>query len=126
MSSPMLIFYKTSGCKYCQTIASKWDKMYKEIKKIYPELRCEIIDANKNKKGPSDLKKFSKWYPMFILFNGAEWDLACITGKIDFSKTAVLNGTWENDKLKYTRVYDNSKASDIIKFIALNLHLQQI
>lgn len=76
-SLPVLVIMTAGNCGACQALKKVWPDMKKKIEETG---LVTIVEADrpsmKDKLGsefPSDLNRYSAWFPMFILFDGKEW-----------------------------------------------------
>lgn len=137
---PTVVLYKSNQCRHCKALSNIWDKAPNKnedsvtaaLKKIYPNIRFYIVTADDNSgkfdpnTAPTDLHRYSKWFPMILLVPGPVWDKAM--EKLGPKNTAklvdgvqIMNGSSENGNIKYVQKYDIRKPADFGKWLKESL-----
>lgn len=123
-SKPVLVIMTAGNCGACQSLKKVWPSMKAEIEK---KNLVTIVEADrpqmKDKLGsdfPSDLNRYTKWFPMFILFDGTEWAAASSGGQLN---GVIFHGIIERGgSPEYAKNSNYSmKAEGIIQWIQDNI-----
>lgn len=136
VSEPIVVLYKSSMCRHCQSLSNIWDKppsvneesVTSTLRKIYPKLRFYEVTAQDNSGKfdenmiPKDLIRYGRWFPMILLIPGKLWDNAMLKlGPNNDVKLVdgvqIMNGLWKNNVLDYVQKYDIRKASEFGKWL---------
>lgn len=140
-SEPIVVFYKSALCGHCTTVSAIWDNpqginqdsIVTSLKKVYPKIRTKIVTAANNsgqfdeKEYPKDIRRYAKWFPMFLLVPGPIWDNAMVNLGTNndaqvLDGVQILNGKMVNNIIERDAKYDIMKPLDFGKWLqqALN------
>jgi hypothetical protein len=113
VSGPMLVRIMASTCRHCGPLKENWPAIEAGVRQIIPNLRTIEIEVDGTKGPwiidsalPSDLNKYTVWFPMIILINGNLWDKAMAghkRGETVPLREGVLinNGAWIDGVVRY-------------------------
>jgi len=133
---PVIVFYKSPLCHHCTEVSNIWDtppskyedSIVNSLKKVNPKIRFFIVTA-KDKTGvfdenvaPKDLMRYATSFPQILLIPGKTWDaaMAKLGNKNDIKLidgVKVMNGRWDNGKLKDEFVYNNKNPSEYERWL---------
>ena len=133
-SDPVLVFYKSTSCGYCVSLARIWgdesngpNTVKKLVGAAFPNLRFQTVTTPggpslNEKEYPSGLIAFAKWFPMILLVPGPRWNEAMAhlgpNNPISLIEgTQVMNAVWKNGKLEYVGGFDSTKAEGILAWV---------
>lgn len=125
---PVVVLFKSNGCRHCQSLWNIWDNVTAALKVVYPKLRFYVLTAKDNRGGfdentaPKDLARYGKWFPMILLVPGHTWDSAManlgIKNPVEIKDgVQIMNAVWKGSDLTYEQKYDIRKPEDFAKWL---------
>lgn len=107
----VLVVIMSEACGHCRTFkTTQLSSLKNRISKDFTNVGLEIIDLPSfsspiPSKYPSSLQNIIKWFPMFILIDGENWNLSIKNKKNILSKFRIFNGTMNNGIPQYVPKY---------------------